>query len=84
MSFTPKEIGGLNHETEILIKQTRPGACGVDLPEIAAFSLRTGQKNREKIGLAEVNEPQVIRHFVRLSNQNYSIDSGFIRLVLAP
>jgi glycine dehydrogenase subunit 2 len=80
MSFIPKEIGGLNHETEILIKQTRPGACGVDLPEVAAFSLRTGQKNREKIGLAEVNEPQVIRHFVRLSNQNYSIDSGFYPL----
>lgn len=80
MTFTPKEIGGLNHETELLIKQTRPGACGVDLPEVASFSLRTGQKSRDKIGLPEVNEPQVIRHFVRLSNQNYSIDAGFYPL----
>ncbi len=80
MTFIPQEIGGLNHETEILIKQSRPGACGVDLPSVADFTLRTGQKKREKIGLAEVNEPQVIRHFVRLSNQNYSIDAGFYPL----
>lgn len=80
MSFTPKQIG-LNHETELLIKQSRKGACGVDLPEVAKFELRTGQKNkREEIGLAQVNEPQVIRHFVRLSNQNYSIDGGFYPL----
>jgi glycine dehydrogenase subunit 2 len=80
MTFTPKEIGGLRHETELLIKQSRPGACGVDLPEVENFSLRTGKSTRQKIGLAEVNEPQVIRHFVRLSNQNYSIDSGFYPL----
>lgn len=76
---SPKQIG-LNHETELLIKQTRPGACGVDLPRVAEFALRTGQKKREKIGLAEVNEPQVIRHFVRLSRQNFSIDAGFYPL----
>ena len=80
MTFTPKEIGGLNHETELLIKQSRVGACGVDLPEVASFSIRTGQKSRSEIGLAQVNEPTVIRHFVRLSNQNYSIDAGFYPL----
>lgn len=80
MTFVPKEIGGLNHETELLIKQSRLGACGVDLPEVANFFLRTGQAKRERIGLPEVNEPQVIRHFVRLSNQNYSIDAGFYPL----
>lgn len=79
MTYSPKEIG-LNQETELLIKQSRPGACGVDFPELREFSLKTGQKKREKIGLAEVNEPQVIRHFLRLSNQNYSIDAGFYPL----
>ncbi|MBU6338885.1 MAG: aminomethyl-transferring glycine dehydrogenase subunit GcvPB [Rickettsiales bacterium] len=79
MTYQPKEIG-LNQETEILIKQSRVGAYGVDLPETSDFALRTGQKKRERIGLAEVNEPQVIRHFVRLSNQNYSIDGGFYPL----
>lgn len=80
MTFIPKEIGGLNHDTELLIRQSREGACGVDFPEVADFSLRTGQNKRESIGLAEVTEPQVIRHFVRLSNQNYSIDAGFYPL----
>lgn len=79
MTFIPRE-GGLKLETELLIKQSREGACGVDLPEVVAFSLKTGQSKREKIGLAQVNEPQVVRHFVRLSNQNYSIDAGFYPL----
>jgi len=79
-NFIPAQTG-LNHETELLIKQSRAGACGVDLPEVKNFKSKTGQnKNREKIGLAQVNEPQVIRHFVRLSNQNYSIDAGFYPL----
>jgi glycine dehydrogenase subunit 2 len=78
-NFTPKQTG-LNHETDLLIYQSREGACGVDLPEVKNFKSKTGQKNREKIGLPQVNEPQVIRHFVRLSNQNYSIDVGFYPL----
>lgn len=80
MTFTPKEIGGLNHETDLLILQSTSGACGVDLPEVENFQLRTGQESRKEIGLPEVNEPTVIRHFVRLSNQNYSIDAGFYPL----
>ena len=79
MTFIPSQVG-LNHETDLLINQSRPGACGVDLPEVNDFQLKTGQKKREKIGLPEVNEPQVIRHFVRLSRQNYSIDAGFYPL----
>jgi len=79
-NFIPAQTG-LKHETELLIKQSRVGACGVDLPEIKNFKNKTGQtKNRQNIGLAQVNEPQVIRHFVRLSNQNYSIDAGFYPL----
>ena len=78
-NFIPKQTG-LNHETELLFKQSRVGACGVDLPEVKDFKLKTGQNKRQKIGLPEVNEPQVIRHFVRLSNQNYSIDAGFYPL----
>lgn len=80
MTFIPKKIGGLNHETELLIKQSREGACGVDLPKIKEFKIRTNHPKRENIGLPQVNEPQVIRHFVRLSSQNYSIDAGFYPL----
>jgi glycine dehydrogenase subunit 2 len=80
MNFTAQEIGGLNHSSELLINQSSAGACGVDLADIEKFPLRINQSGREKIGLAEVNEPTVIRHFVRLSRQNYSIDAGFYPL----
>ncbi len=75
----PQEIG-LNHETELLIKQSSEGSCGVDFEEVENFVNKTGQESRAEIGLAQVNEPQVIRHFVRLSRQNYSIDTGFYPL----
>jgi len=78
-NFIPAQVG-LNNSTDLLIKQSRQGAIGVDLPEVTKFQIRTGQKPRVEIGLPQVNEPQVIRHFVRLSQQNYSIDSGFYPL----
>jgi glycine dehydrogenase subunit 2 len=78
-NFIPKQIG-LNNKSDLLINQSHKGACGVDLPEIAEFKLRTGQNSRDKIGLPEVTEPQVVRHFVRISAQNYSIDGGFYPL----
>ena len=52
MTFIPSQCG-LNQETELLIKQSRAGACGVDLPDVDNFSLRLGQEKRQKIGLAE-------------------------------
>lgn len=79
MTYIPSEKG-LKLETDLLITKSHEGACGVDLPDVEDFELKIGQKKREKIGLAQVNEPQVIRHFVRLSNQNYSIDAGFYPL----
>ncbi len=78
-NFIPAQVG-LNNKTELLIKQSRKGAIGVDLPEVPNFQVKTGQKPRSEIGLPQVNEPQVIRHFVRLSSQNYSIDGGFYPL----
>jgi len=80
MTYIPQEIGGLRHESDILIKQSNPGACGVDFPEIEDFQIRTGQEKRSEIGLPQVNEPTAIRHFTRISNQNYSIDAGFYPL----
>ncbi len=79
----PKELPdnrGLRFEEALLIDRTKEGRCGVDLPEITLTNLRTGQAARQNIGLPNLSEPQVVRHFVRLSQMNFSIDTGFYPL----
>ncbi|MDG1287472.1 MAG: aminomethyl-transferring glycine dehydrogenase subunit GcvPB [Rickettsiales bacterium] len=71
---------GLNFEEPLLIERSREGRCGVDLPKPKGTKLRTGQTARTEIGLPQVSEPQAVRHFVRYSQQNFSIDSGFYPL----
>ncbi|MGE0753613.1 MAG: aminomethyl-transferring glycine dehydrogenase subunit GcvPB [Alphaproteobacteria bacterium] len=71
---------GLNMEENLLYEKSATGACGVDLPQPAGTKLRTGQAARDHVGLPEVSEPQVMRHFVRLSRMNYAIDLGLYPL----
>ena len=54
---------------------------GVDFDAPAAGSSRLGglDRNRE-IGLAGLTEPQAVRHYTRLSRQNYAIDLGLFPL----
>ena len=71
---------GLHYDENLLWEKGRSDHPGVDLPAPKNTALRTGQTARDKIGLPQVSEPQVVRHFVRLSTKNYSIDSGFFPL----
>lgn len=71
---------GLNFEEPLLIERSREGRTGVDFPKAKGLKSRTGQATRKIIGLPQVSEPQAVRHFVRLSQQNFSIDSGFYPL----
>ena len=71
---------GLHYEENLLWEKTPADHPGVDLPKPANTALRTGLASREKIGLPQVSEPEVLRHFVRLSTWNYSIDHGFFPL----
>lgn len=80
MNAPPVAHRGLMLEELLLFEQSRAGACGVDLPEPEGLPLRTGFAGREAVGLPEVSEPQVIRHFVRLSRMNYAIDMGLYPL----
>jgi glycine dehydrogenase subunit 2 len=70
----------LHFEEDLLFNQSEQGAHGVDLPEIPEFEIKTGFAPRAEIGLPQVSEPTVVRHFTRLSQQNYSIDTGFLPL----
>jgi glycine dehydrogenase subunit 2 len=71
---------GLLYDENLLWEKVRGDHPGVDLPEPAGLKLRTGLPARGNIGLPQVSEPQVVRHFVRLSTWNYSIDHGFFPL----
>jgi glycine dehydrogenase subunit 2 len=68
-------------EEPLLFEQGSPDKSGVDLPEPEPNSDRLGGLGRrEPIGLPGLSEPEVVRHFLRLSQKNYSIDSGFYPL----
>jgi len=72
---------GLQIEEPLLFEQDSPGHCGVDLPEPPPFRARLGELERRlPIGLPGLSEPQIVRHFTRLSQKNYAIDSGLYPL----
>jgi glycine dehydrogenase subunit 2 len=72
---------GLQIEEKLLFEQDSPGHCGVDLPEPAPFRSRlNGLERQGPIGLPGLSEPQIVRHFTRLSQKNYAIDSGLYPL----
>lgn len=54
---------------------------GVDLPDVTLTSDRLGGFGRKsKLDLAGLTEPEAMRHYVRLSRLNHSIDSGMYPL----
>jgi glycine dehydrogenase subunit 2 len=54
---------------------------GVDLPAPPQVADRLGGLRRQgKIGLPGLSEPQIVRHYTRLSQKNYSIDTGIYPL----
>ncbi|MCD8497652.1 MAG: aminotransferase class V-fold PLP-dependent enzyme, partial [Alphaproteobacteria bacterium] len=71
---------GLHYEENLLWEKEHSDHPGVDLPPAQGLTLKTGSDARGNIGLPQVSEPQALRHFVRMSTWNYSIDHGFFPL----
>ncbi len=71
---------GLHYEENLLWEKEVSDSSGVDLPDPQGTPLRTGCDERGEIGLPQLSEPQIVRHFVRMSTWNYSIDHGFFPL----
>ena len=69
---------GLALEEKLIFELGRPGTCGVDmaepvgevLPGLSRFLRKTPAP------LPGLSEPETVRHYTRLSRQNYAIDLG--------
>lgn len=70
----------LQYEESLLWELPQSDSSGVDFTAVTRFKNRTGLKERGAIGLPSLKEPQVVRHFVRLSTKNFAIDTGFFPL----
>ena len=65
----------------LLFEIGRHDTTGVDFDEPEDFQPRLGGLERkEAIGLPGLSEPETMRHYVRLSQQNYGIDTGLFPL----
>ena len=72
---------GLDLAEPLIFELDAPDRCGVDLPEPPQVANRLGGLERQApIGLPGLSEPQVVRHFVRLSRNNFAIDAGLYPL----
>src|SRR3984885_9775620 len=71
----------LDMEEALIFESGRLDATGVDIDEPAPFASRLGaHARRSEIGLPGLSEPEALRHYVRLSRKNYSIDAGLYPL----
>ena len=72
---------GLEMEEPLIFEIGRAEVTGVDIDEPAPFASRLGELERTApIGLPGLSEPEAMRHYVRLSQKNYSIDAGLYPL----
>ncbi|MBY6241855.1 aminomethyl-transferring glycine dehydrogenase subunit GcvPB [Methylosinus sp. Sm6] len=72
---------GLDHEEPLLFEIGRADVTGVDIAEPEPFASRLGALERKgPIGLPGLTEPEAVRHYIRLSRKNYSIDAGLYPL----
>ena len=72
---------GLDHEEPLLFEVGRAEVTGVDFPDVVLKSDRLGGLARKlPIGLVGLSEPETLRHYVRLSQRNASIDAMFYPL----
>ncbi len=68
---------------ELIFEMSKPGKTGVTLPAKdvpAETKLDPGYMRDKAAELPCVSEPEVIRHFTKLSKMNFGVDSGFYPL----
>src|SRR5437667_5432485 len=77
----------ISQNEQLIFERSQPGRAGFSLPpldvdEIPLDEIIPSQFQREDdlVGMPEVAEVDVVRHFTRMSSWNYSIDQGMYPL----
>mgnify|MGYP002401958973 CR=1 FL=1 len=71
----------LQQEEPLIFEFGRAEVTGVDLPQPKKVKSRLGKLARKgAIGLPGLSEPEAMRHYVRLSQKNFGIDTGLFPL----
>ena len=72
---------GLDHEEPLIFEIGRADVTGVDLPEVRFDGDHLGGVARKApLELPGLSEPEAVRHYVRLSSRNVSIDASLYPL----
>ncbi len=71
---------GLDLEEALIFERGAEGYTGVDVPGAPDIESRLGGLERDWVSLPGLSEPEVMRHFTRLSRKNYAIDMGLFPL----
>ncbi len=76
---------GLSFQTPLIFEQGSPGRSGAslnagDFPDVDPKRAFGDMARQSPPQLPEVSEPEVVRHYVRLSQQNFAIDIGMYPL----
>ena len=86
MTSGPPGASGLIFDEPLLFELSRPGRKGAPIDDVRvprvdpAEALGADTVRDEIDGFPELSELDVVRHFTRLSQWNYSIDTGFYPL----
>jgi glycine dehydrogenase subunit 2 len=68
-------------EEPLLFERGTLDQTGVDLPDVdISDAALAGLERADPISLAGLSEPETVRHYTRLSRQNYAIDLGLFPL----
>ncbi|MBS7407827.1 MAG: aminomethyl-transferring glycine dehydrogenase subunit GcvPB, partial [Prevotellamassilia sp.] len=70
---------------QLIFELSRPGRKGYSLPQnpwadAPAATLPDTLVRTRAVGLPEVDEPTVARHYTNMSNNNFGVDTGFYPL----
>src|SRR5436190_8928121 len=66
-----------------LFERSRPGRGDGKIPhppKDALDRITAAARRKDGAGLPELNEPEVVRHYVNLSQLNFAVDTGFYPL----